>query len=78
MDNDRILLGALLFLLLVVGANFIMYGIVRGFARGGKNDWLTTLRNSLNQGRQGTTNKSMDELRKKVEELRRNDEEKTL
>ncbi|GAB4449651.1 MAG: hypothetical protein OHK0041_11010 [Anaerolineales bacterium] len=76
MENDRVLLGALIFLLLVVGANFVMYGIVRGFARGGKADWMTALRKSLDKPQEGSANKSMDELRKKVEELQRNDEKK--
>lgn len=74
MDNDRVMLAALIFLLLVVGANLIMYGIVRGFVRGGKTNWMNTLRNSFNQTRQGHADKSMDELRQKVEELRGNGE----
>jgi hypothetical protein len=76
MDNDRVMLAALIFLLLVVGANLIMYGIVRGFVRGGKANWMNTLRNSFNQTRQGHADKSMDELRQKVEELRGNGEKK--
>ncbi|MEW6286935.1 MAG: hypothetical protein AB1509_11995 [Chloroflexota bacterium] len=74
MDNDRVMLAALIFLLLVVGANLIMYGIVRGFVRGGKTNWMNTLRNSFNQTRQGHADKSMDELRQKVDELRGNGE----
>jgi hypothetical protein len=76
MDNDRLLIGALIFLLLVVGANLVMYGIVRGFVRGGKADWMSALRKSLDKPLEGSANKSMDELRKKVDELRGNDEKK--
>lgn len=76
MDNNRVMLAALIFILLIVGANLIMVGIVRGFARGGKANWMNTLRNSFNQTQEGHAEKSMDELRKKVEELRGNDEKK--
>ncbi|NWG33935.1 MAG: hypothetical protein HXY42_05795 [Chloroflexi bacterium] len=77
MENDRIMLGALIFILLVVGANLVMYGIARGMARGGESTWIRALRNSLGKSLDGSANKSMDELRKKVEELRGNDEKKT-
>jgi hypothetical protein len=69
MDSDRILIGALIFILLVVGSNVVMYGIARGWARGGDSRWLSALRDSLSKPTQSQANKSMDELRKQVEEL---------
>jgi hypothetical protein len=76
MENDRILLAALIFILLIAGANIIMYAIVRGFARGGNANWMNALRKSFDKPLEGSANQSMDELRKKVEELRGNDEKK--
>ena len=69
MENERIMLGALIFFLLIVGSNLVMYGIVRGAARGRDSTWMSAIRKSLNKPLDGSTNKSMDELRKKVEEL---------
>lgn len=76
MENERIMLGALIFILLIVGANALMYGIVRGAARGGESKWMSSIRKSLNKPWEAPANKSMDELRKKVEELQGKNEEK--
>ncbi len=76
MENDRVMLGAVIFFLLIVGANFIMYGIVRGMTRGGGSNWMNEIRKSLNKPLEGSMNKSMDELRKKMEELPGKKEEK--
>lgn len=69
MENDRVLIGALIFILLVVGSNLIMYGIARGAAKGGDSRWLTALKNSLSKPMEGSSSRSMDELRRKMEEL---------
>ena len=69
MENDRIIIGALLFIILIVGINLAMYGIVRGMTRGGESNWMSAIRKSLNKPLEGPANKSMDELRKKMEEL---------
>ena len=70
MDSDRILIAALLFIAIVVGANFIMYGIARGAARGGNTRWMSALRDSLSKPmRENHANQSMDELRTRVQEL---------
>lgn len=76
MENDRILIAAVLFIGLIVGINFVMYGIVRGVTRGGGSNWMNTIRKSLDKPLEGSANKSMDELRKKVEELQGKNEEK--
>jgi hypothetical protein len=72
MQNDRILLAALLFILLIVGANFIMYGVVRGLTRSGAANWMNLLRKSFEKPSQGSVHRSMEELRQKVEELQQN------
>ncbi|MEY2818960.1 MAG: hypothetical protein RL275_2423, partial [Chloroflexota bacterium] len=36
MENSRAAVAAILFIVLIVGINFMMYGIVRGVMRGGK------------------------------------------
>jgi len=69
MENDRVLIGALIFFLLIVGSNLIMYGVVRGMTRGGGSNWVNTLRNSFGKPRESSSGRSMDELRKKIEEL---------
>jgi hypothetical protein len=69
MDSNRLLIAALLFILLIVGANFVMYAIARGAARGGDTRWMSALRNSLFKPLEGSSSKSMDELRKKMNEL---------
>lgn len=69
MENDRVLIGALIFILLVVGSNLIMYGIARGAAKGGDSRWLTALKNSLSKPTEGSASRSMDELRRKMEDL---------
>lgn len=76
MENDRVVIAALLFIILIVGINFVMYGIVRGMTRGGESNWMSALRKSLNKPLEGSANKSMDELRKKVEELQGKNEKK--
>ena len=69
MESDRILIGAVIFILLIVGSNLIMYGIARGWAKSGDSRWMSALRDSLSKPMQSSTNKSMDELRKQLEEL---------
>lgn len=76
MENERILIGALLFIVIIVGINLSMYGIVRGMTRGGESKWMSTMRKSINKPWEGPANQSMDELRKKVEELKGKNEGK--
>jgi hypothetical protein len=53
MENDRVLIGALIFILLVVGSNLIMYGIVRGATKGGDSHWMSALKNSFSKPTEG-------------------------
>jgi hypothetical protein len=70
MESDRILIGALIFILLIVGSNFVMYAIARGAAKGGDSRWMSALKDSLGKPlNDSPANKSMDELRKQLEEL---------
>ena len=70
MESNKIAIAALLFIVLIVGINFAMYAIARGAAKGGDSRWLGALRDSLSKPMEGSSNKSMDELRKQIEELK--------
>ena len=72
MGSDSAMLAALIFILLIIGANFVMYAIARGATKGGDSRWMSALRDSLSKRLEGSSNKSMDELRKRVEELEKN------
>ncbi len=48
MESNIAFWGALFFILLVAGANFMMYAIVRGVTRSGNKNFLETLSNSFN------------------------------
>jgi hypothetical protein len=72
MESDRALIAGLIFILLIIGANFVMYAIARGAAKGGDLRWMSALRDSIKKPLEGSSSKSMDELRKRVEELEKN------
>jgi len=69
MESNRILLGALLFIVLIVAINFAMFAIARGAAKGDSR-WMSSLRDTLSKPMEGTSSKSMDELRKQIEALK--------
>jgi hypothetical protein len=72
MESDRALIAALIFILLIIGANFVVYAIARGAAKGAGSRWMSALRDSLSKPLEGSSDKSMDELRKRMEELEKN------
>jgi len=76
MEVDSPAIGLLIILLLIVGANFVMYAIARGATRGGNSRWMSSLKDSLSKPMNTPANKSMEELRKRVEELEKKQEEK--
>jgi hypothetical protein len=77
MEVDSPAIGLLLIILLILGANFVMYAIARGAARGGNSRWMSSLKDSLSKPMNTPASKSMDELRKRVEELeQKKDQEK--
>lgn len=69
MESDSAMIAALIFILLINGANFVTYAIARGATKGGDSHWMSALRDSLKKPMEGSSNKSMDELRKQVEEI---------
>lgn len=69
MELNSAAVGLLIIILLIVGANIVMYAIARGAARGGNSRWMSSLKDSLSKPMNTPANKSMDELRKRVEEL---------
>jgi hypothetical protein len=72
MESDHILIGALIFILLIVGSKVVMDAIARGRAKGGDSRWMSALRDSLSKPMRSQANKSMDELRKQADELEKN------
>lgn len=73
MVSDNTLVGALIFVLMIVGANFLMYAIARGWAKGGNSNWIDSLKQGLTKPMESNRSKSMDELRQKIEELQKKD-----
>jgi hypothetical protein len=69
MELSQPAIGLLIIILLIVGANFVMYTIARRATRGGDTRWMSALKDSLSKPMNSQANKSMDELRKRVEEL---------
>jgi len=68
MESNKIAIAAVLFIVVIVAINFALYGIARGATKGDSR-WMSALRNSLSKPMENPTNKSMDELRKQIEEL---------
>jgi hypothetical protein len=68
MESNKAVIGALLFIILVIGANFVMFAIARGAARSNQKGFLETISKSLNTSSQKKDD-SMEELRQKIEEL---------
>ena len=76
MEDNRILIGALIFIGLVVGSNFVMYAIARGATRPGGKGFLETMVKSLNAN-QTKKNDDMEELRRTLQELNKDKDDKT-
>lgn len=72
MESNGAAIGLLIIILLVVGANFVMYAIARGATKGGDSRWISALRDSLKKPLEGSSSASMDQLRKRVEDLKKN------
>jgi len=73
METDKAVIGALLFIVMVVGANFVMYGIARGAANSKQKGFWETIGKSLNTSTK--KNDDMEELRRKMEELKKDGKE---
>jgi hypothetical protein len=73
MESNPVVVGALIFIVMIIGANLIMYGIARGWAKGGDSRWMSALKQGLSKPMDSEANRSMDELHQKIEELQKND-----
>lgn len=72
MISDNAVLGALIFIIMILGVNAVMYGIARRMTRGGDVRWISALKQGLTKPLESERNKSMEELRQKVEEMEKN------
>lgn len=68
MNTDNVYLVILLVIGIVVLANLAMFALVRGW-RGSDPDWFKRMRGSVD--RPFKNDESLDELRKRVEELKK-------
>ena len=69
--------GAAIIILVILGANFIMYAIARGWARGkGSTRWIDGLKQGLTKPMESQRSKSMEELRREMEKLEKKGEKK--
>lgn len=68
MEDSRAGIAALIFVLLILGVNVVMYGIVRGVMRSGKNGPFETMMKAINPAQKKKDN-DMEELRRTVQEL---------
>lgn len=77
MISDSPIAGAAILILIIVGANFLMYAIARGWARnGGSTHWIDALKQGLTKPMDSQRNKSMEELRQQMEKLQKSSEKK--
>jgi hypothetical protein len=77
MISDNPIVGAAIFILMIVGANFLMYAIARGWAKnGGSTRWIDALKQGLTKPMDSQRNKSMEQLRQEMEKLQKNSEKK--
>ena len=77
MISDNALAGAAIFILMIVGANFLMYAIARGWSKkGGSARWIDALKQGLTKPMESQRNRSMEELRKEMEKLEKKSEKK--
>ena len=73
MLSNNAIVGALLFIIMILGANALMYGIARSWAKGGDVRWISALKQGLTKPLESQRNKSMDELRQKMEQMNKSD-----
>ena len=73
MEENKAVIGALLFIILVIGANFVLYGIVRGAANSKQKGFWETIGKSLNTSVKKED--PMEELHQKMEDLKKDRKE---
>ena len=69
MESNKLAIAVLLFIVLIIGINFVIYGIARGATKSNNSRWMSALRDSLSKPMESSSTKSMDELRKQIKEL---------
>ena len=68
MEMSKTAIAALIFILMIAGINAVMYGIVRGVMRGGKDDPLLKMMKAMNPA-QKKKEDEMEALRRNVQAL---------
>ena len=68
MEMSKTAIAALIFILMILGVNVVMYGIVRGVMRGGKDDPLLKMMKAMNPAQQKKEDE-MEALRRNVQAL---------
>ena len=68
MENNRAILGALIFIVLVLGANFVLYAIAKGAARSNGGGFAETIARSIRRYSRKEDD-SIDELRRRIDGL---------
>jgi hypothetical protein len=77
MLSDHPIAGAAIFILIILGANFLMYAIARGWTKGeGSARWIDALKQGLSKPMDSQRSRSMDELRQEMEKLEKKGEKK--
>jgi hypothetical protein len=76
MENSRAAVAAILFIVLIVGINFMMYGIVRGVMRGGKNNPMLNMIKAMNPAQQ-KKDEEMEELHRTLQDLKKDKDNPT-
>ena len=74
MESNKAVIGAIIFIILIIGANFVMYAIARGATKSNQKSFLETLSKSLDTSTQKKDD-SMDELHRRMEELKKDKKE---
>jgi len=68
-ESNRIVIAAVLFIVGLVGINYVMFVVARNWAKGGDSRWMSAIKDSFSKPLESKSNQSMDELRKQVAEL---------
>jgi hypothetical protein len=71
MESGNAVVGAIIFIVLILGANFVMYVFARNWAKGGDSPWMSALKQGMSKPLESKSDKSMEELRQKMEELQK-------
>jgi hypothetical protein len=74
METSKVIIGALIFIIMVVGANAVMYVFARNWAKPKGSNVLETLGKAMDTSTHKKDN-SMEELHKKIEELEKDKKE---